>query len=368
MEHKKLKWAVIGGGNGGQSSAGHLGILGFSVKLFDIIPETIRVINEQGGIFVEGAVNGFGEVFATTDMKIAVEDADIVMVVAPALAHKVIAKALASNVNDGQIVFIHPGATLGALEFRKVFDDEGCKADVVIAESLSLLYACRASKTGTASIKGIKQNLMVAALPANRTDEVIAKLREAFPQMVPGKNVLETSLSNLNAVMHPAPTLLNTSMIESKHDWKYYWDGITPSVGKFVQNLDKERVELGKSFGLELPTVLELYKILYEVEGDNLSEVVKKNLAYSEIDGQKKIETRYVLEDIPMGLVPMVSLAKKAGVGFAMMETICNLGRYVLDQDININARTLENLELDKMSIEDLLYYVNTGIKTVKAS
>ncbi|WZL74998.1 hypothetical protein QBE52_05305 [Clostridiaceae bacterium 35-E11] len=73
----------------------------------------------------------------------------MIMVVAPALAHKAIAKNLAPHLKDGQVIFIHPGATLGALEFRKTFDDEGCTADVVIAEALSLLYAC---KPGTASI------------------------------------------------------------------------------------------------------------------------------------------------------------------------------------------------------------------------
>ena len=31
-----------------------------------------------------------------------------------------------------------------------------------------------------------------------------------------------------NAMMHPAPTLLNTSLIESGRDWLYYRDGITP--------------------------------------------------------------------------------------------------------------------------------------------
>lgn len=361
---KKLKWAVIGGGNGGQSSAGHLGILGFPVRLYDIIPETVMAINQQGGIHVEGAVEGFGKVeLATIDLKEAVVDADIIMVVTPALAHKTIAKNLAPHLKDGQIIFIHPGATLGALEFRKVFDEEGCKANVIIAEALSLLYACRSPKPGTASIKGIKNNLKVAAFPSNKTDEVIMKLRQAFPQLIAGKNVLETSLSNLNAVMHPGPSLLNASMIESQHEWKYYWDGITPSIGKFIVNLDKERIELGKTLGLELQPVLQMYKELYNAEADNLTDAVRKNKAYEEIMGQKQIDTRYVLEDIPMGLVPMVSLAKKAGVSSEMMETVCKLGSFMLDKDLISNGRTLENLHLDTMSLEEIVEYVNTGVK-----
>ncbi|QEK11489.1 NADP transhydrogenase subunit alpha [Crassaminicella thermophila] len=364
MNENKLTWAIIGGGNGGQAAAGHLGVLGFKVRLFDIIPETIMAINKQGGIHVEGAVNGFGKVeLATIDIKQAVLGADIIMIVAPALAHKTIAKNLVPHLTDGQIIFIHPGATFGALEVRKVLDDEGCKADVVIAEALSLLYACRASKPGTASIKGIKNDLLVAAIPAAKTNEVVKKLNQAFPQMVSGKNVLETSLNNLNAVMHPAPSLLNTSMIESKHEWKYYWDGITKSVGAFVENLDKERIALGKALGLELPSVLELYKVLYNAEGETLSDAVKRNAAYAEIIGQKRIDTRYILEDIPMGLVPMVSLAKKLGVPCERMETVCKLGSFVLNKDLISNGRTLENLNLHETNLEEFLKYINTGSK-----
>lgn len=70
VNNKNLKWTIIGGGNGGQSVAGHLGLMGFSVKLYDIIPETVEKINEQGGIFLEGIVNGFGKVkLATNNME-----------------------------------------------------------------------------------------------------------------------------------------------------------------------------------------------------------------------------------------------------------------------------------------------------------
>ena len=50
---------------------------------------------------------------------------------------------------------------------------------------------------------------MVAALPATEYAMVLDHLNAAFPQMYAGTNILETSLSNANAMMHPAPTLLN---------------------------------------------------------------------------------------------------------------------------------------------------------------
>ena len=48
-------WAVIGGGNGGQSMAGHLALMGYRVRLYDIFAETIEAIDRQGGIEMECA-------------------------------------------------------------------------------------------------------------------------------------------------------------------------------------------------------------------------------------------------------------------------------------------------------------------------
>ena len=57
----KPKWAIVGGGNGGQAMAGHLALMDFNVKLYDIIPEKVQAINKNGGINVEGVVQGLGK-------------------------------------------------------------------------------------------------------------------------------------------------------------------------------------------------------------------------------------------------------------------------------------------------------------------
>jgi opine dehydrogenase len=359
----RLTWAVIGGGNGGQSLAGHLAIMGFGVRLYDIFPETIDVIRKAGGIQVEGAVTGFGNLkLATTDIREAVAGADIVMVVAPAVAHRQIAEACAPHLADDQIVFVHPGATGGALEFKTVLSDCGCEKSVTLAEAESLLYACRCPKPGHAAIFGIKNELMVAALPAPETARVVELLNAAFPQMVAGSNVLETSLSNANAMMHPAPTLLNTSLIESDHDWLYYWDGITPAIGAFVEALDEERRAVASAFGLEIPGILEWYRVHYGAEGATLSDAVKQNQAYAEVKGQKTLHTRYLLEDIPTGLVPMAILGKLAEVEVVRMETIIKLGEFLTGKDLMSSARTLENLGLAGMTVEQIQEYMETGV------
>lgn len=361
---RKTCWAVIGGGNGGHAAAGHLALMGFPVRVFDIVTETVECLNEKGGIDVRGVVEGFGKLeFATTDLEKALEGADIVMVVAPALAHKSIAESLAPRLKDGQILFIHPGSTGGALEFRRVLDRSGCRAEVTVCEAMSLIYAARLVETGTVKILGMKGELMVAALPASETERVLERINEAYPAMYAGENVLRTSLENLNTIVHPGPVLMNISMIESGRTWKYYWDGISPTVGAFAMQIDRERLAVGEAYGLKLKPVLEWFELEYRAEGETLTEAVRNTLAYEEIMGPDRVDTRFLLEDIPMGLVPMIELGDLAGVSTDRIKTVTALGGFVVEKDLKSGGRTLERLGLAGMSVEEIKRYVMTGKK-----
>lgn len=342
--------------------AGHLALMQFPVSFFDIVPETVEAVRAKGGIELSGVVKGFGKIDLATDrIDEALDGADIVAVVTPANAHRAVAKHCAPHLRDDQIVFIHPGATGGALEFKKTLDHNRCKARVVVAESNSLIYACRSPQPGRASIFGIKKELMVAALPAKENPKIIDMLQTGFPQIHAGRNVLETGLANPNAMMHPAPTLFNTSMIESGKDWLYYWDGITPSIGSFVECMDQERLAVARAVGLDLPSIREWYRLAYGATGRSLTEVVRDNPAYENVKGQKTLLTRYLLEDIPMGLVPMVSLGKMIGVDVTRMETVIKMAQFLTGRDLYATGRTAEALGLSGMSAERIVAFVETG-------
>ena len=119
-------YCVVGAGHGGLAMAGHLGILGYPVNLFNRTDEKLDGVRWHGGIKVGGAVSGFGPVKkATSDMREALEGVDVVMVVTPSTAHRGLALVMAPYLTDGQMVVLNPGRTGGALELRKVFQDSG---------------------------------------------------------------------------------------------------------------------------------------------------------------------------------------------------------------------------------------------------
>ncbi|MHC8514251.1 NAD/NADP octopine/nopaline dehydrogenase family protein [Sporosarcina sp. ITBMC105] len=359
-----LKWTIIGGGNGGQTTAGHLGMMGFDVTLYDIFEQTVDRINAQGGIHLEDALNGFGKVTcATTDMEKAVTGADVIFVTVPATAHVNVAKACAPYLKDGQIVILNPAATFGSLAFLKTLEDEGCTANVVLGETNTLLYGCRIIEPGRTQVFGLKNRILTAILPATETERVVGVLQTAFPQFEPCESVLVTSFDNTNPILHPATTIFNAGKIESADEWRFYVDGFTPSVGRYVEQMDEERMAIGRMFGLNLLSCREQMEVEYNVFEDTLANAVSKNPVYQDIKGQKTLDSRYLTEDIPMGLVPFIELGKMLGLPTTHMESVVAMGQLLLGKDLMAEARTLASLGLEGMGKDAFVEFVRTGRK-----
>lgn len=357
-KRKNLSWGIIGGGNGGQAIAGYLGSLGLTTQLYDIFPETVQLINEQKGVYLEGAINSFGSVKATLKIDSVITNSDIILVVAPANAHKQIARESIPFLKDGQIIVIVPGSTGGAIEFYNEIK-KSSKKNVIVAETQSLFYSCRATKPGHVNIYGVKEELLTAALPSTKTRYVINILKDFFPQVSPAKNVLETSLENINAMLHPLPALLNTPKIENKISFLYYMEGITPSTAKMIEQIDNERINIGKALGLSLHSTNDWLKKFYNTTGKNLYELIVNNKSYLKIEGPQELHNRFFMEDIPMGLIPMVSLAEKLEVPTPNMRAVIQLVKSLVNEDFIDNSRTLENLGIGNLSKDELLELIN---------
>ncbi|MDZ4716870.1 MAG: NAD(P)-binding domain-containing protein, partial [Roseiflexaceae bacterium] len=130
-------YTVIGAGNGGKAMAAHLALMGFDVTLYNRTTDHIEAIRKRGGIELEsseGGPRGFGRLtLVTSDIKAALERAQVVMVIVPSSAHADVARACAAHLRDGQIVLLHPGRTCGAIEVTQVLRASGCRADVTVA-------------------------------------------------------------------------------------------------------------------------------------------------------------------------------------------------------------------------------------------
>ncbi len=359
-------FTVIGAGNGGKAMAARLALSGFKVALYNRTPEHVSDIKARKGIDLEnvdGEPHGFAKLALTTsDMSEALKDADMIMVVVPSSAHADIAKNAASHLRDGQIIILHPGRTFGALEFVKVLRDNACEANVTVAEAETLIFITRSEGPASVRIFGTKEAVPIAAFPATRTNMVLNAIRQVFPQFIDGINVLHTGLNNMGAILHPALTLLNAGRIEATQgNFKFYIEGLTPSVGSVLEILDSERVNVAKSLGIRAQTALEWVQMAYNSTGKDLREAIHNQPGYYEVKAPSSLYHRYIFEDVPMGLVPIASLGKNNNVSVSGISGIIQLACMIHKTDYWSCGRSLEKLGLSRLSINELTRYVNEG-------
>jgi opine dehydrogenase len=362
------KHTVIGAGHGGKTMAAHLALMGFSVTLFNRTASHVEVIRKRGGIELdsneEGGPRGFGKLTkVTSDISDAVKHAEVIQVVLPSSAHADIAAAAAPHLRDGQIIILHPGRTCGALEFSKVMRDNGCKADVTVAEAETFIYASRSDGPAQARIFRIKEAVPLAALPASRTMKVLEIINEAYPQFIDGVDVLNTGLNNMGAIFHPALTLLNSGWIEATHgDYQFYIDGVTPSVARMLEVIDRERVTVASALGIRARTALEWLKLAYDTDGDDLYNAIQNQQGYYGIKAPPTLQHRYLFEDVPMSLVPIASLGKRYGVSVRGMESLIQIASIIHRTDYWRRGRTVEKLGLEQWSVSELTRFVQEGV------
>lgn len=359
----KLRFAVLGAGHGGMAMAGHLGLLGYPVSIFNRSEARIRMLQVAEGIELSGVVEGVGRIeTATTDIGVAVQNADVIMVVVPANGHRYMAENVAPFLRDGQVIVLNPGRTGGAFEFRQVLRERGVRKDVIVGEAQTLLYACRNINLAQVKIFGIKHSVPVAALPANQTVDLLKILRVAFPQFVPGDNVVKTSLDNIGAIFHPALMVLNAGRIEStRGEFEFYFEGITRSVSLVLEKMDQERVAVAAALGFRAMTAREWLYAAYDAHGKTLYDAIQNNMGYKGIKAPAIIDHRYLWEDVPMSLIPIASLGAQLGVETPTINYIIHLAGLMNGYDYWAEGRTVEKMGLAGLSHKEIHHLALEG-------
>lgn len=357
-----MKIAVIGAGNGGQAFAGYLSMAGYETSLYDIDVNKMEILKQLGGVQLEGRLNGFGEIgCVTTNIEEAVNGAEIIMVTTVANAHRAVATSIAPYLVDGQVVILNPGRTCGALVFKQALKNAGCDRRIYLGEAQTLVYACRVIENGHVNVIGVKDEVLLAGLPAADTDYIVSRIKPIFPCFVKANNVLSTSLENIGAMFHPCVLLFNAATIE-RNDIFWFYRDMTEQVAEFIEKFDAERLAVGKAYGIELLSVREWIKFAYkDTEGETLCERMKNNPAYHDIKSPSTIFTRQLTEDIPTGVLPIMQLGKAAGVETPLMESMVHICEALLNMDLHTNGRSLTNLGLEGMNKEKILEYITNG-------
>jgi opine dehydrogenase len=346
--------AILGGGNGGFAAAAHLHSLGHRVRLYNRSPATIQAIREARGIAYSGVI---GEGFAplsliTTSVAEALADAALVMICLPAFGLEHIASELAPLLDGTQPILLNPGNTGGALALRQMLRDAGCQALPLIAETNTLTYICRKRAPGEIYISSVVRNVRFAALLASQTEAIAGLVRELYPTLRPVEHVLFTALSNVNAVLHPPGIVLSAAWIEhTGGDFRYYYGAGTPTVAQVMADLDRERLALGSAWDITLEPFPALFADIGSTSAEagasgSFLRMLRESEPNKFIRAPPSLDSRYLHEDIPFGLVPMSELARARAVATPVMDALITLTSSMNRVDYRARGWTLARLGL----------------------
>jgi opine dehydrogenase len=133
-------------------------------------------------------------------------------------------------------------------------------------------------------------------------------------------------------------------------------------VAGFLEAVDGERVATAKAYGVEVDSARDWLAKAYEgIRGDNLYERLQSCAAYRGIKGPQSMKVRYILEDLPTGLVPIASFAQTAGIPTPASRSIIDIACVMYGRDFWAEGRSMGNLGLAGMKAEQILDYVNSG-------
>ncbi|MBR9678322.1 MAG: NADP transhydrogenase subunit alpha [Nanoarchaeota archaeon] len=403
----KPKFAVLGAGHGGRAMAAYLAVMGCDVNLYNRTKENIRNIQQAGGIRLtytqdlkdeifpggvddleirvkrerslspknkqvieEDVESVFGELNTiSSDIEKVLKDREVIMVTVPANAHKFIAKLSAPYLKDEQFVLLNPGRCFGAVEFYKTVSEhyKGKPPECVIGEAQSLIYACRYTheKPREVRILGVKEGVDVASIPSNRIDDLVNLIEGFYPQFSPADNVLETSLDNVGGVFHVPIMILNAVKIDGGHNFEFYKDGVTESTGKAMEEVDWERLKVARAMGVKGVSARKWLHQKYGSVGVDLHEAIQNTYTYEGIYSPKSLNYRYLLEDVPTGLVPLSSLGKKLDVSTSTIDAFIHFSTLMLEEHFDVdffkNGRTMENLGFKDKSVEEIKEFCEIG-------
>lgn len=339
--------AIIGAGNGGLALAAAAAQVGWIVRITDADPDVVSPLAAAGSVEARGVIQGDFDIDrVSVDAGHVVDGADVAALVVPAMEQGVAAAGLAHALTDDQLVLVLPGCTGGALEVAAVLRHAGRRP--VVAEIDSFPYAC--TKTGPASshIAAVKTRFHVAAMPASETAAALGLFEPIFPQAVAATSVLDTSLTNMNAVLHVPGMMANLGRVESAGGFDFYGEGVTPSVGRLIDAYDAERTRLAHALGASVPTLPEWISGAYGVEAASTYEtVLQLHLeVYGSSPAPGSLRHRYLTEDVPCGAVPVASLSRQLGLITPVHDALIALASTACETNFATSGRTSARLGL----------------------
>lgn len=365
-------FTVCGSGRAGAAIAADIALMGFDVNLFELdrFSESIQPIVEKGGIELTGKTQSGRTGFAnlskiTTDPEDAVENADLIMITAPAFGHEAFFEELSPHLSEGQCIMINTGYW-GSLRFANLPGKQKILHEITLAEANIMPYL--SDKEGhKVHIYNVKQDIKLATFPGRENSKVFDILKLVYPQHRKVPNVLWTNLSAGNPSVHATFLLPIAGLPFDRFRGCKLYGETTVCGERLVTAFDRERTRIAQAFGCSVDTTFAWFQKTYGYVGRNLNEALRKSAHADRYIPAERLQG-VVTEDISYFYVPTSRIAHSLGIHTPIMNGLISIMGAMLETDYWEMGVTLEELGFAGLSVEEIVKYVNTGEKEVTTS
>ena len=361
-----MRWiTVCGGGNGAHALVGNLLLrepttyVRLYLPLKDEQNRFIKALSSHSSFEMRIA----GKVLSVASDRIHVtgdpEEAarsPIIMMVVPAFAHGTILSQLAPHLSKSSTIAVLPARSGLEYQAQDILSKVGQNGCVIIGFQ-TLPWACRTGEFGhSVIIHGTKKKVGAACLPAKEIGEK-AKVFSTLlgTNVIPYQSMLELSLANTGQLIHPgiiysvfADRL--EEVFPSENEIPFFYTSVDEASSKVLSQMSSEVLTIKKVIeerlpGFKMPGVVHLSQWLDEAYGEeildtsSLAKQFQTNRSYQMFripvkksnDGYRlDVNTRYLTEDVPFGLLVTKGIASIVGIETPVIdEVITNTSAWI---------------------------------------
>ena len=350
-----MKVAVLGAGNGGCAVACDMSLRGHEVTLIKTSTNTahsdnFRYLLENGG---KMTLDEFGEMKTANIAKVtsdlsSLSDCEILIVYIQTGYHEPLIERMIPYLQKDQIVLINPGYLSTAYLLK-----HGVRDDVIIAEAESSFIDCRIKEPGLIKVGFRNVRNPIGIFPSTRKAEAIEKLDQLGFPFTYLNSVIEAALHNPNLIVHTVGAIMSIPRIEKTNgEYCMYHEVFTPSVWRILEKLDGEKMDVLEKLGFERLPYVEACKFRNSLneERDGKEVFFWYAAMPTRAKGPVVVDSRYISEDVPQGLVMLEALGSHLGVPTPITTSLIELATAALGRDMRAEGRSPERLGPDNLS------------------
>lgn len=167
-------------------------------------------------------------------------------------------------------------------------------------------------------------------------------------ELIPCASSVQLTLSNLNPIVHVPNAICNFTRVELEEQWSNF-GGITPGVAQLIEALDRERTNLANFFGYELVSFKENFRAQWGFKSSCTLFDMAAQVNYRRgglPKGPTSVDTRYITEDIPFGLVVFERLGQINSIDTSITSATISIASAIYSRDFRSANPFLNSFEL----------------------